>query len=333
MERNRTIDTAKFVCLVLMIFGHIPPIEGRFYQVVNSFHMPFFFFASGLFFNPDRFGFKKGFDSLLLPYFVFNFFIVGLNSIFEAISTGFISLDNISGSLMSILLGSSDSSSPYYPMPIGPSWFLISLFTVKICAKNLLRLKTYWTICIVVTLFCIIGVLKNHLSWFVFSLDSSIIGLSFFFLAFYLKQHFLIFLSCKWVPYIFPFLLIGTSFSWVNGWVIMFAGKMGDSILLFLLFAIIGILMVVSLSKYLRLPSKLVDTFNFGAVFLICMNTWFMEYIMLLYKKTVLHDLMAFLCWYEKLGILFSILVISYPCILFLSRITPCVLGRRQSKA
>lgn len=332
MERNLTLDTAKFVCLVLMVFGHIPPIDGRIYQVVNSFHMPFFFFASGLFFNPDRFGLKKGFQSLLLPYVYFNLLVILLNSIVDLLSSGTICYDHILTAFIAMLIGSSDFCCPFYPMPIGPSWFLISLFTVKICAKYLLRLKKSWTMLVVLSLFCLICVIESHFSWFIFSIDSSIIGLFFFFMAYYLKEPFLSFLNSKWLPYVIPCLLIGLSLSWSNGWVSMCAGRMGDSVLLFVLFALFGILTVVSLSKYLPLPFRLVDIFNYGAVFLICMNMWLMEYIMLIYKKVVLHDLMAFLYWHEKLMILALIFVISCPFILVLSHFCPWIIGRKFRK-
>lgn len=53
--RVRSIDIAKFLGLLLACYCHIPLNNGCFNTWVYSFHMPLFFFASGLFFKPEKF--------------------------------------------------------------------------------------------------------------------------------------------------------------------------------------------------------------------------------------------------------------------------------------
>lgn len=75
-SRNRTIDVARGLGILLVVLGHNPLVwkdSGESYRIIFSFHMPLFFFLSGIFFNP-----KKGFletirekaDGLLKPYIV-----------------------------------------------------------------------------------------------------------------------------------------------------------------------------------------------------------------------------------------------------------------------
>lgn len=61
---------------MLVVFGHNPLVlqpKGELFNIIFSFHIPLFFFLSGLFFNPDKTfksTVKDKFDSLLKPYFV-----------------------------------------------------------------------------------------------------------------------------------------------------------------------------------------------------------------------------------------------------------------------
>ena len=73
-ERNQTIDIAKGAWILLVVLGHNPLVweeKGELYRVIFSFHMPLFFFLSGVFLNPDK-GWgdtvREKTDALLKPY-------------------------------------------------------------------------------------------------------------------------------------------------------------------------------------------------------------------------------------------------------------------------
>lgn len=72
--REHYIDVAKGVAMLLVIIGHITIIPSWLYAWINSFHMPLFFFLSGMVYNPykyDKFKdfFKAKFKGLIIPYF------------------------------------------------------------------------------------------------------------------------------------------------------------------------------------------------------------------------------------------------------------------------
>lgn len=69
------IDFAKGIAILLVVFGHISFLPSPILGVIYSFHMPLFFFLSGvlLFRHPESFGsfvLKKG-RTLIRPYYVF----------------------------------------------------------------------------------------------------------------------------------------------------------------------------------------------------------------------------------------------------------------------
>ena len=74
-ERNVWVDYAKAIGIILVVYGHVargvfnaglPMDEGEFVlvdSIIYSFHMPLFFFLSGLFF---RFAAKAGRGGLII---------------------------------------------------------------------------------------------------------------------------------------------------------------------------------------------------------------------------------------------------------------------------
>ncbi len=85
------IDIARGIGILLVVLGHndFGFISPFFYQVIYSFHIPLFFFLSGLFLNPAipflEF-FKKRFNGLLKPY-LFTLFLIYFTSVsFEKMS-------------------------------------------------------------------------------------------------------------------------------------------------------------------------------------------------------------------------------------------------------
>lgn len=72
-QRDISIDIAKGICIFLMVMGHADVPESVF-KWIYSFHMPFFFMASGMFFNPSKYSTWKSLllargKSLVIPYF------------------------------------------------------------------------------------------------------------------------------------------------------------------------------------------------------------------------------------------------------------------------
>ena len=73
-QRIDWIDTAKGLCLILVIVGHTLPYGNLMRNFIFSFHMPAFFFLSGMTFRPEKYSscldyIKKRGRTLVLPYF------------------------------------------------------------------------------------------------------------------------------------------------------------------------------------------------------------------------------------------------------------------------
>lgn len=51
MQRNQRIDVIRGMAIMLVVLGHSGVSEPLF-QWIYSFHMPLFFFVSGIFFKP-----------------------------------------------------------------------------------------------------------------------------------------------------------------------------------------------------------------------------------------------------------------------------------------
>lgn len=84
-QRIAYIDIARGIGILLVVLGHsdLALISPYFYQIIYSFHIPLFFFLSGIFFDPGiapGLFLKKRFRAILQPY-LFIIFLIFLASI------------------------------------------------------------------------------------------------------------------------------------------------------------------------------------------------------------------------------------------------------------
>jgi len=125
-SRNKHIDITKGVGILIIVFGHnwiVFNPKGELFNIIFSFHVPLFFFLSGLFFNPFRSlssTIVSKFDSLLKPYFV-TLVLVGIA---DAIYKG----DNFAYYFSKVLYGNGETI-PWLWLQL---WFLPHLFAVTV---------------------------------------------------------------------------------------------------------------------------------------------------------------------------------------------------------
>ena len=127
-NRIRYIDIAKGIGILLVVLGHndmnaYHPLLHRF---IYAFHMPLFFFLSGIFFNPDRDFitlFKKRFNGLIKPLIFTILLIYGISVLF-----GKMSFATAGGRLLKSLY----MTGPYLNWV--QLWFLPLLFLVNLYA-------------------------------------------------------------------------------------------------------------------------------------------------------------------------------------------------------
>lgn len=122
-RRINWIDWAKSVCMFLVVMGHchVDVSQQEVSQVIHSFHIPLFFFLSGLL-CPKRFSrssLLKDFRYLILPYIFYGF----LTMLVFCCLSGDFSTSVLLSRLQSLCLG--------YDAGIGAIWFLPALFICK----------------------------------------------------------------------------------------------------------------------------------------------------------------------------------------------------------
>lgn len=123
-QRNQTIDMAKGFGMLLVVLGHSPIVQqekGELYRLIFSFHMPLFFFLSGVFLNSSKsLGssmVEKG-GTLLKPYFVTLLSLAALHALTK-------SQDTV-GTIAGVFYGGGDT------IEWSPLWFLPHLFVVSL---------------------------------------------------------------------------------------------------------------------------------------------------------------------------------------------------------
>lgn len=257
--REEWADIAKFIAIFLMVWAHIG-IEYDIRLFIHIFHMPIFFFLSG-YFEKDKnkpllHSLLKNMRTLLKPYFFFSIFAISYCWIYPyrhpELYPGIDSATDFFIAIIKGLLIMDDSVSFRYFMPNFPLWFLAALFIVRFLFSilnrfiyNLKYKDLLWVTVIVLSL----AIFPYFVNIRYYSLDSAIMGMGFYVSGFlFHKYNCLRFVkrNVGWLPvFSFLFLLI---FGYKNGMIDMNAGLYGHNIAVFYMNAIIGILMVISLS-------------------------------------------------------------------------------------
>lgn len=162
-KRVGYIDIAKGIGIVLVVMGHndfslISPFA---YQLIYSFHMPMFFFMSGMFFKPDMpfwtFA-RRRFDRVLRPFLVTLLLIY-----FASISFSKISILVATRRLLKALYGNG------HYLDWVQLWFLPHLFVVSLFAyifvQAVRRSRLYSLRWIILAILYVTGVLGIVLFW------------------------------------------------------------------------------------------------------------------------------------------------------------------------
>ena len=136
-KRIEAIDIAKGIGIFLVVIGHFINMCNYPGRVIYSFHMPLFFFLSGICFNEKKYAtlqelFGNRARTLLWPCFCFTIII----SLFQSV-------------LISIPLGSLRQELP------GALWFLPILFVAEIFYFYLCKMKKKYRLMIMLLFYCI----------------------------------------------------------------------------------------------------------------------------------------------------------------------------------
>lgn len=114
--RDQTIDIAKGIGIFLVVLGHSSQVDSAQYHYIYLFHMPLFFFLSGMYAKQLRLKdcMRKRTPRLIVPYVFYRIYTYIYSYIMNMVSTRDFSIQNISFNLL-------DG---------GVLWFLLSLWTI-----------------------------------------------------------------------------------------------------------------------------------------------------------------------------------------------------------
>jgi acyltransferase len=136
-DRQVWIDVAKGIGISLVVAGHtgIPPLATKY---VSAFHMPLFFFLSGLLYKKRPFhqAMARRARMLLVPYFIFS--LVGFILYNAVITDSWQGLSHYTRQWLGILYGTPDGP---YELTVFPLWFLLSLLLAHVMFSLILHVS------------------------------------------------------------------------------------------------------------------------------------------------------------------------------------------------
>ena len=126
-NRLNFIDVAKGIGIILVVLGHLNSAEQPVRNFIYSFHMPFFFVVSGMFFS-EKTDFKtlfiKSVKTLLVPYLIF----IAVDALVYMAMNSF-TTDSVIFALKTRLLSATGLRLRITNLPI---WFLFALFIIRL---------------------------------------------------------------------------------------------------------------------------------------------------------------------------------------------------------
>ena len=233
------IDWAKSLCMFLVVLGHchIQPSQNFITQIIYSFHIPLFFFISGLLCSKSfsKSSVLKDIKYIIIPYFVFGILQIFFHSLLSRDFSFHFYLLNI----RSLCIGNDAS--------IGAIWFLPALFICKQLYYLLLWIskKSFFShiFTLILSLFPTYFISLYNLNLMLFA-DSALFGLPFYLIG----NSCSFFLEKNWHKNTLP-IIITSIFLFVltiilstyNGFVSLAVCNYGNNILLYYINALTGV--------------------------------------------------------------------------------------------
>ncbi len=188
-EREEWIDAAKGIGIILVVLGHIWLI-GPGQKIINSFHMPLFFFLSGYVFRFERYqGFRQFFSSkmnrILAPYLWFSVITYSYWLIVERWVSG----NGISPLAAFLNIFKCQGADRYLPHN-SALWFLPCLFVVEVLFYCLAKNRTGEYILSLLMLISLFGHSISHWipeNW-PWTINIALTGLVFYGMGFLLRR-------------------------------------------------------------------------------------------------------------------------------------------------
>lgn len=236
-----------------MVLGHANLNNAVCSILINAFHMPIFFFASGLFIKQQKFKvhLAKDFKSLLQPYFICSLLALSIcwispilhPELYPGYNTFF---DIFTHAIIGIFI-MDDKITNYSFLPCGPLWFLPSLFIARLFFQIAIKIYTNKSsLILILSGFISIALYYNTRNYNFLSIDSTFMCYPFLLLGYFFNKISLqnLFIRLKYI-FIFPLGIIFYLLSIKNGAVNVDGGIYGNNLILFYINALLGILFLI----------------------------------------------------------------------------------------
>lgn len=183
MVRLDYIDIAKGIGILAVVWAHIL-VKGVSHEIIYAFHMPLFFFLSGMLFRPDKyenfFSFVKAKTKrLIIPYLVYSILTWAVWVVFRSIRGE--DYDFFKPLLQTLLAQGSGA----YLVHNSALWFIPCLFAVELIYYGFVQMKEWATIAFCVFMSVVGSVLMflygdNYLQIMPWNLDAALFALPFY---------------------------------------------------------------------------------------------------------------------------------------------------------
>lgn len=191
--RLRYWDIAKGIAILLMIIGHVAPLDSVIYPFIYSFHMPLFFIANSFFIKNYNIGetINKSSKTLLKPYAIICLLeAIGYASFFRADGTW---LSEFFYRIKCGIVGMSFSNSVLTEFKsVMMVWFVICLFATRIIYITVMHLLRDYHESFKLLILCVmafVGVyIGTNVAFLPWSLDVALAALPFMWVGDFLKR-------------------------------------------------------------------------------------------------------------------------------------------------
>lgn len=324
MSNNRFVwvDNARGIGIILVVIGHIFVYPSSFFNQtiskwIYSFHMPLFFFLSGVTFCKDKYSYtglvKSKAKSLLIPYVVFmivNYLIYAMAYYVNLKLNLNIEKIHQSGLFKPIIgIFYSRIYDNYLPFTMQPLWYLTCLFFVFIISYSIIKFEVsdYFKFVIFLILSVVFYFLKDV--FLPLNIDVAFVVSIFFFCGYIFKKYQIIkYLNVFWI---IVFLLINVFVSGLNTFVSPAINSYGNY-LLFMISSISGIFCIVKISDAIKV-SKILNYYSRNSliIFLIHMAVIFViEGIFIILLK------LSFINITESFSLCLMVFIITMLCLI-----------------
>lgn len=329
-KRKTWIDITRILSMFIIIIGHTPCYENTVLAYLTTFHVAVFFIISGYLYHPLSLGKEliNSFKSLMIPYIILGITNIAYWSFIQTHTTGTPLPHNIM--LYSVQLITTSIGLPM----IGPLWFLVVLFLLRICFIKIRRGIT-------ISIFCILSILialfiNHQFETSAFYAPLNIFLAIPFFLMGYISQTYrqkndqllCISLSKRISIILILFCLSYIVFCFQGG-NNMSKHDFGNNIITFYICAIIGSLWIIILSSIIapQNNSKLHSWFiiaNNGLPLMIGLQIMMIDIIKRICSIYAFHII-------EASGIGLIIIIICIPLTMLCMRYCPWIIGRKTN--